>query len=641
MAENKNEFIGLKTKAVKAPDPNIGVDLDNTLETNILEGAQVDKVDLNYLQNFLNISQDREQIYELIDTMTQDSKVAAVLETYVEDVCETNDRGQIVWCESSDENITKMVSYLLDTMNVDKHIYSWVYCLIKYGDVYLKLFRQSDYQDDDLFNKEEVELKQTLTEAKKDPSKETLKEDVIINAHSVNDHYVHYVEKVANPGEMYELTRQGKTMGYIKAPVDVVDTLALNNGEIDTTRDSYTNWMYRVKERDVTVYQATDFVHAALEDNTSRTSEEVTIFRDDEDYDSNANGLTYTVKRGSSLFSNLFKTWRELSLLENAILLNRITKSSTTRIVQVEVGDMPQPKVIDTMQRMKSLVEQKSSIETNKKMTQYINPGPIENNIYVPTHGGQGAVTLETLGGQDADVKSLADLDHFLDDFYGSLRVPKQFFGITDDSAGFNGGSSLAIISSRYGKAVKRIQNTILQALTDAINLYLIDKGLLTYVNNFTLRMTTPVTQEEIDKREASANQIRNIADIQNLLGDMEDQVLKLKILKSLLPTVVSDDDILQCVQDQIDLLEQAKEEEISEDEDFEDEDFGDEGEGLHRIDLGNEDFSEPNFEDSDLGDEDLPTPEETGAGLPKEESGTLNDSLELPSFEALNEDAF
>ena len=32
-------------------------------------------------------------------------------------------------------------------MNADKNIYGWVYSLLKYGDVYLRLYRESDYQD--------------------------------------------------------------------------------------------------------------------------------------------------------------------------------------------------------------------------------------------------------------------------------------------------------------------------------------------------------------------------------------------------------------------------------------------------------------------------------------------------------------
>lgn len=97
-------------------------------------------------------------------------------------------------------------------------------------------------------------------------------------------------------------------------------------------------------------------------------------------------------------------------MLENAILLNRITRSSVVRNIQVEVGDMPKSKVQATLRHVKELFEQKSSINSGSSMSEYTNPGPIENNIYTATHDGKGAITVTAVGG-DVDVKNIADLD--------------------------------------------------------------------------------------------------------------------------------------------------------------------------------------------------------------------------------------
>ena len=70
-------------------------------------------------------------------------------------------------------------------------------------------------------------------------------------------------------------------------------------------------------------------------------------------------------------------------MLENAILLNRITRSSVVRNIQVEVGDMPKSKVQATLRHVKELFEQKSSINAGSSMSEYTNPGPIENNIRI------------------------------------------------------------------------------------------------------------------------------------------------------------------------------------------------------------------------------------------------------------------
>lgn len=542
--EIKNNYTGTKISPKPKEAVDIGIDQKNTFLNNIMGTLQSTTRDLSVLESFLNVSDTRESSYQLIDIMAQDSTLSAVLETYSEDTVETNDNGKIVWVETPDPDISSYITYLLDTINVDKHIYCWAYNLIKYGDLYLRMYKKSDYEDDLIFIESNEKNKSKILHEDK------LSENVIVKAHSVNDEYVHYLEMVPNPGEMFELTKFGKTMAYIKAPSKLTQS--------DVNGISSNIYDYRINRNDVEVYQPGDFVHACLEDNSSRVPETVTLYMDTED--GKTRDFKYTVRRGQSLFYSLFKIWRELTLLENSVLLNRVTKSSIVRLIQVEVGDMSKEEITRHLCDIKSMIEQKSAIDTGKSMREYTNPGPVENNIYVPTREGKGSITPQQIGG-DVDVKSLADLEYFRDKIFAALRVPKQYFGVTDDAAGFNGGSSLAIISSRYGKAIKRIQNTLLQALTDAINLMLLNKGLDAYVNRFTLRMTTPITQETLDRRDSVSNQVRNVGDIMNELGDVETRSIKLKILKSLISPIVTDPEILEYLQEEIDKAEKEEKE--------------------------------------------------------------------------------
>lgn len=240
------------------------------------------------------------------------------------------------------------------------------------------------------------------------------------------------------------------------------------------------------------------------------------------------------------------------------MLLNRITKSAIVRVVSVEIGDMPKEDVRGYLSGIKELMEQKSALDTGNNMTEYTNPGPIENNIYVPTHNGQGAITTSQVGG-DVNVSQLADIDYFTNKYYGAARIPKQYMGFTDDGAGFNGGQSLSIISSRYAKMIKRIQNALIQAITDLINLFLIDKKMDSYVGKFVIRMQPPTTQEEIDRREATNNKMQIVSDVMNLLGDIQTPSIKLKILKTMLNNIVADDDITDLIEEEIKKLEQEE----------------------------------------------------------------------------------
>ena len=578
--ENKSEDVGVS----------------NVLYDNIVEVGTSSQFDLSSINSLTQEANTRNEMYNIYDTMCEDGQIGAVVKTYSQDTTQPNDDGNIIWATSSDAKINYLVNYYIDSLNINKDVYKWVYSLYKYGDVYIRLYRESEYDDALFINK----------------SKKQLNEDIKIKAFKQNDKYAHYIEMVTNPAEMFELTKFGKTVGFIQSPVDGV--LVKSQQNLD-----FMNYTYKFKREDIILYPPTEFVHASLDETVNRFDETVNIFLNTSDYDTDSNAYSYSVKKGTSILAGVYKTWRELQLLEASVLLNRVTKSSIVRLISVEVGDMPKENVTKTLQRIKQLIEQKAAINKGVGMTEYTNPGPIENNVYITTHDGVGAITTTQIGG-DVDVKGLADLEWYRDKLFGALQVPKQFFAQTDDSTGFNGGSSLTIISSRYAKTVKYVQTVIQQLVTNIINLILLDKGLDSYINNFEIRMQPPVTQEDVDKRDNKSAQVQLTSDIMNMLTDVEDQTARLKILKSLLSDIVTDDEVISELQQQIEVLEQQQEEVVQE-QPIEDniEEYTDEEEPLDiNLSTDTEQITQEQPVEQETSEEEtiLPSPEELGVNI-------------------------
>ena len=588
-----NSIYGNKIKKVTPEGKESDVGISDVMYDNIIQSGINSTIDLSGINSLSQQATTRNEMYNIYDTMCEDGQISAVIKTYAEDATQRNAEGNIVWATSNDSNIAYLINYYIDSLNIDKNIYKWAYSLCKYGDLYIRLYRESEY-DDAIFGKKN----------------RNLTEDVKIKAFKKNDKYAHYVEMVTNPAEMFELTKFGKTVGFIRSPVDGVIVKSQNN--ID-----FMNYAYKFKRNDITIYPPTEFVHAAIEDNVSRYEESVNIFLNDSDYDNDNNAYSYTVKRGQSLLSNVYKTWRELQLLEASVLLNRVTKSSIVRLINVEVGDMPKENVAKTLMGIKQMIEQKAAINKGSGMSEYTNPGPIENNVYVPTHDGVGAISTTQIGG-DVDVKSLADLEWYLNKLYGSLQVPKNFFSQNDDAAGFNGGQSLTIISSRYAKTVKHVQNILTQLLKDIFNLILLDKGLDSYINNFEVHIQPPVTQEDIDRMENQSTKVQLSRDIMDMLSDIEDAPARLKILKSLMKNIVTDPDIIKELDEQIELAIAEKEpvEEPEQNNTDSDDDSG-------RFSLKDEDESSitNDSEDTEKSDNDMYTDINTDEGDTSEKS--------------------
>lgn len=733
---NDEEIYNKKVVPIQPEDKNADTAISNVLYDNIVGTAigSSNAIDINAINSLSQSANSRNEIYNIYDTMCEDGQINAVIKTYAQDSTEKNEDGNIVWATSSAPEIAYLINYYIDRLNINKNIYKWAYSLCKYGDVYIRLYRESEYEDA-LFTQ---------------PKKKQLNEDVKIKAFKKEDNYAHYIEIVTNPAEMFELTKFGKTVGYIQTPVEGV--LVKSTQDLD-----FLTYAYKFKKEDILIYPPTEFVHACIDNDVSRYEETVNIFLNNTDYDNNTNAYSYSVKKGQSLLANVYKIWRELQLLEASVLLNRVTKSSIVRIINVEVGDMAKEDIPITLNRIKQLIEQKTAINKNTGMTEYTNPGPIENNIYVPSHNQVGTISTQQIGG-DVDVKSLADLDWYLNKLFSGLQVPKQYFclrgdtpillldgqtktikylyehcndyigksilscstegevsattiknimltkhnanfirihldnnayvdvtpehrlllkngcfveaknlkendflmscykneinkanarfvtsieplnvienaydievesenhtfalpcGIfvhncqTDDSAGFNGGQSLTIISSRYAKTVKYIQSVLMQLVTDILNLILLDKGLDSYINNFEVHLLPPVTQEDVDRVESQSTKVQLTSDIMNMLSDVEDPIARLKILKNLLSKIVNDDEIISEIQAQI---EQA-EEEINKQETEEAAEITsdlDTDEDVINISELETDTEEPEQEEDVI----LPTPEQLGVDM-------------------------
>lgn len=614
MENNEKEIKqGTKLKQTSLEPPQKNIDLNKSLEDAILTAAQNSNLDTSVFEAFSSTAQNRETEYELIDTMAQDSTIAAAIETYAEDITQPNNKGDIIWAESNDADVANYVNYILRKINVDKQAFSWAYNLTKYGDVYLRLLRESDFANSRLFGNKK---------------KSDLKEDVNLNISRDNDHYAFTVEMVKNPNEMFELTKFGKSMGYVKAGVNVQKDFTNQNAATYFTK-------YNLQKKDVDIYAPTEFVHACLEGSTSRAEEELDIFFNDDDYENKKNAETFQVRRGTGILNDLFKVWRQLSLLENSVLLNRLTRSSVVRAIQMEVGDMPANQVQNVTSRVKTLIENKISLDVGKNMSEFTNPGPLENTIIIPTRNGKGSLTINQIGGE-VDPKQLTDLDWYNNKLFGGLKIPKQYFGWVDDAGGFSGGQSLSQYSARFGKAVKRMQASLCDMIQDMINLILIDTGYPRYIGRFQIKMQAPVTQEEIDRKQDLSNTLRNISDIMNTLGDVQTVSSKLKILKSLLGECLNDQEIVNILQEEI----EKQEKENTPDKENKNEPTDNYGDGVFEDFGGNENIN--NFE----SEEPQPMPErETSAEEIISDSASTESAPEepednnLPSFNDLGVD--
>ena len=96
-AKNKNPLVGSQAKATTLDKSlKIDIDTDKVLVDNIIQAGLSGGLNVGTIEDFTSISNSRDSIYQLIDTMMEDSAVSAIVKTYNEEACKPADNGHIV-----------------------------------------------------------------------------------------------------------------------------------------------------------------------------------------------------------------------------------------------------------------------------------------------------------------------------------------------------------------------------------------------------------------------------------------------------------------------------------------------------------------------------------------------------------------
>lgn len=503
----EEDYLRPKVTPVPSKNDDIGLSDDKDDITEIQMESDNSVIDSSDIDKFTTLSKYRDERYAGYEDLLRDPVISAALEMYADDATQMNRDGNVIWVESDDQTIADAGNRLISVLGIDKYVWKHIYSLCTYGDLYLRLYKEGDIQDDAAAEISDTDA--TYMSVKPDDKIRKLEERV---------------EYVYNPATVFDIQSKDKTTGFIRLkskPTE--DSTTTFNREVF---GGFSQPVSVLAPNSFSMLNNKSYVHISLSESINRFPQMVVIKNDDGEI-SNA----YQIKVGKSILEDAYSASRQIQLLKDSLMLNRLTKSALVRIIQIQVGDSPEPEVKRKVQRFKAMLEQKMSVNTETGSARsYNNPGPMENIIYTPVRGEQGAVSETTIGG-DVNVKDIIDIEFFQNQQLAALKIPKQYLNF-DSAEGFSNGTSLIKQSSRYAHTVMRIQNAYIQGITTLLNIFFIDKG-LEYVNKFTVKMVSPSTAEDSERDEQLTQRVNQVQDIMSLFDDY-DADTKHKVFKTL-----------------------------------------------------------------------------------------------------------
>lgn len=112
----------------------------------------------------------------------------------------------------------------------------------------------------------------------------------------------------------------------------------------------------------------------------------------------------------------------------------------------------------------------------------------------------------------------------------------------------FDNGGNLTRQSIRYARTIKRIQRAYIRAITQLLNLFFLDMN-LDYIGKFEVRMTSPSTQEDLERNELIGNNVDLISSIMDLTESLEGTTQK-KVLTHLISNVLKMPEISNIIEE-------------------------------------------------------------------------------------------
>lgn len=191
------------------------------------------------------------------------------------------------------------------------------------------------------------------------------------------------------------------------------------------------------------------------------------------------------------------KIFKQLTLMEDAMLIHRIMRAPEKRLFYVNVGNIAANEVDGYMEKMKQKI----------KKTPYIDPQTGDYNLkynmmnltedfYLPIRGNDSTTKIDTLKGME--YTAIEDVAYLRDKLFAALRVPKAFLGYEKD---LTGKATLASEDIRFARTVERIQRIVISELTKIALVHLYTQGFDdAELTNFELSLTTPSIIYEQEK---------------------------------------------------------------------------------------------------------------------------------------------
>ena len=135
--------------------------------------------------------------------------------------------------------------------------------------------------------------------------------------------------------------------------------------------------------------------------------------------------MIQTSYHGRSMIEAARKVWKQLTLMEDAMLIHRIMRAPEKRIFKFDIGNIPPNEVENYMQQVINKMKKTPVVDNNGDYNLKYNMQNLTEDFFLPVRGGDSGTSIDTLSGLSYD--AVDDIEYLRNRMLDALRVPKAF----------------------------------------------------------------------------------------------------------------------------------------------------------------------------------------------------------------------
>lgn len=165
---------------------------------------------------------------------------------------------------------------------------------------------------------------------------------------------------------------------------------------------------------------------------------------------------------GTSILEPARRIWRQLTLMEDAMMAYRVVRSSERRVFKIDVGAIPPQDVEQYMEKIVTQLKRHSVVDQNSgRVDLRYNPMSIEEDYFIPVRAGSATEITNLAGGQNTT--QIDDIKYLRDKLFSALKIPQAYLAMGEGAA--EDKTTLAQKDIRFARTIQRLQRVIIAEL--------------------------------------------------------------------------------------------------------------------------------------------------------------------------------